>query len=202
MGELRSGRTQSFLMTASELLKATNGVMLFGSEDVSFLSVSIDSRNVEFSSLFVPLRGKKLDGHRFIEEAIKKGAKIVLVDSLYAKEKKAKTVQVGRKSDGTFAPGNTFGRNPGGRPKDAFSYRAIAKVMASEDPDSITNGVKTLHDIVKSIETTPMEKMKALELLIKLNGNFDPQETKDVSEKEVFNPFENLTEDELRKLAK
>ena len=44
--------------------------------------------------------------------------------------------------------------------------------------------------------------MKALELLIKLNGNFDPQETKDVSEKEVFNPFENLTEDELRKLAK
>lgn len=119
-----------------------------------------------------------------------------------AKEKKAKTVQVGRKSDGTFAPGNTFGRNPGGRPKDAFSYRAIAKVMASEDPDSITNGVKTLHDIVKSAETSPMEKMKALELLIKLNGNFDPQETKDVSEKEVFNPFENLSEEELRKLAK
>ena len=116
--------------------------------------------------------------------------------------KKANTVQVGRKSDGTFAPGNTFGRNPGGRPKDAFSYRAIAKVMASEDPDSITNGVRTLHDIVKSIETSPMEKMKALELLIKLNGNFDPQETKDVSEKEIFNPFENLTEDELRKLAK
>lgn len=119
-----------------------------------------------------------------------------------AKEKKAKAVKVGRKSDGTFAPGNTFGKNPGGRPKDAFSYRAIAKVMASEDPDSITNGVKTLHDIVKSAETSPMEKMKALELLIKLNGNFDPQETKDVSEKEVFNPFENLTEDELRKLAK
>ena len=119
-----------------------------------------------------------------------------------AKEKKANTVQVGRKSDGTFAPGNTFGKNPGGRPKDAFSYRAIAKVMASEDPDSITNGVKTLHDIVKSAETSPMEKMKALELLIKLNGNFDPQETKDVSEKEIFNPFENLTEDELRKLAK
>lgn len=119
-----------------------------------------------------------------------------------AKEKKARTVQVGRKSDGTFAPGNTFGKNPGGRPKDAFSYRAIAKVMASEDPDSITNGVKTLHDIVKSAETSPMEKMKALELLIKLNGNFDPQETKDVSEKEIFNPFENLTEDELRKLAK
>lgn len=119
-----------------------------------------------------------------------------------AKEKKARTVQVGRKSDGTFAPGNTFGRNPGGRPKDAFSYRAIAKVMASEDPDSITNGVKTLHDIVKSAETSPMEKMKALELLIKLNGNFDPQETKDVSEKEIVNPFENLTEDELRNLAK
>ena len=91
MGELKTGRnTQNFLMDTLELIKATNGVMLFGSEDSSFSSVSIDSRNIEASSLFVPLRGKNLDGHLFIEESIKKGARIVLVDSLYADKEKSK----------------------------------------------------------------------------------------------------------------
>lgn len=115
--------------------------------------------------------------------------------------KKIKTdaVKNGRKTDGTFAKGNSFGQ---GRPRNEYSYRAMAKKMAAEDPERITKDLKILNDIVDSDSSSPMEKMKALELLIKLNGNFDPQETKDVSEKEVFNPFENLSEDELRKLAK
>ena len=116
-----------------------------------------------------------------------------------AKKKKIDAVKNGRKTDGTFAKGNNFGQ---GRPRNEYSYRAMAKKMAAEDPERITKDLKILNNIVDSDSSSPMEKMKALELLIKLNGNFDPQETKDVSEKEVFNPFENLTEDELRKLAK
>ena len=93
MNEFKSEKkTYTFLLTALELVKATGGLMLFGSGNEVFSSVSIDSRNIPAisPSLFVPLRGKNLDGHKFIEEAIKKGAKIVLVDSLYAKEEKAK----------------------------------------------------------------------------------------------------------------
>ena len=91
MSEIRSGeKTQDFLMKVLELTKATGGILLFGSEDDSFSSLSIDSRNIENSSLFVPLRGKNLDGHEFIEDAIKKGAKIVLVDSLYARGEKTR----------------------------------------------------------------------------------------------------------------
>ena len=116
-----------------------------------------------------------------------------------AKKKKTDAVKNGRKTDGTFAKGNSFGQ---GRPKNEYSYRAMAKKMAAEDPERITKDLKILNNIVDSDSSSPMEKMKALELLIKLNGNFDPQETKDVSEKEIFNPFENLTEAELRKLAK
>lgn len=115
---------------------------------------------------------------------------------------KKKTVKVGRKSDGTFSEGNSFGKNSGGRPKNDFSYRAMAKKMAAENPERIAKDLKILSNIIDSETSSPMEKMKALELLIKLNGNFDPQETKDVSEKEIVNPFENLTEAELRKLAK
>ena len=46
-----------------------------------------------------------------------------------------------------------------------------------------------------------MEKMKALEIKIKLNGNFDPQETKDVTPaKPVESPLNNLSVEELRGL--
>lgn len=127
------------------------------------------------------------------KKPVRKTVKVV------AKKKKTDAVKNGRKTDGTFAKGNSFGQ---GRPRNEYSYRAMAKKMAAEDPERITKDLKILNNIVDSDSSSPMEKMKALELLIKLNGNFDPQETKDVSEKEVFNPFENLTEDELRKLAK
>lgn len=91
MSEFKFGKTtENFLMNALELLKATNGVQLSGSQEDYFSHVSIDSRSVESFSLFVPLRGKNLDGHQFIEEAIKKGSKIVLVDSLYVKEENFK----------------------------------------------------------------------------------------------------------------
>lgn len=115
---------------------------------------------------------------------------------------KRKTVKVGRKSDGTFSEGNSFGKNSGGRPKNDFSYRAMAKKMAEANPERIVKDLSILSSIIDGETSSPMEKLKALEIMIKLNGNFDPQETKDVSEKEVFNPFENLTEAELRKLAK
>lgn len=92
MGEAKTTKeTEKFLMKTSELLKATMGTLLFASgKEESFSHVSIDSRHIVPFSLFIPLRGKNLDGHEFIEDAIKKGAKIVLVDSLYAEKEKLK----------------------------------------------------------------------------------------------------------------
>ncbi|QBI18135.1 UDP-N-acetylmuramoyl-tripeptide--D-alanyl-D-alanine ligase [Egibacter rhizosphaerae] len=42
-------------------------------------SVSIDSRSVETGALFVPLSGERTDGHRFIEDALARGATGYLV---------------------------------------------------------------------------------------------------------------------------
>jgi UDP-N-acetylmuramoyl-L-alanyl-D-glutamate--2,6-diaminopimelate ligase len=42
-------------------------------------SITADSRQVEESSLFVAIRGIASDGHRFIEEAVKRGAAAVVV---------------------------------------------------------------------------------------------------------------------------
>ncbi len=103
MNEFRCGKTtQDSLMNVSELLKATKGVKLFGSDDSFFSSISIDSRSAEPFSLFVPLRGKNLDGHKFIEEAIKKGAVVVLVDSLYSREEKTELKRLSKTYDISF----------------------------------------------------------------------------------------------------
>ena len=118
-----------------------------------------------------------------------------------AKEKKAKAVKVGRNSDGTFSKGNKLSvGNNGGRPTEDMSFRHQLKIRASNDPNLVLNVINNL--IAIASDPDHPKCVEAADKLIKLNGNYDPTETKDVSEKEVFNPFENLSEDELRKLAK
>ena len=112
-----------------------------------------------------------------------------------------KVKKLGRNSDGTFATGNKISVGNSGRPQNDFSYRAMAKARAAKDPERIQKDLDSLDKIIDGTGASHMEKMKALELKIKLNGGFDPVEAKDVSEKMFINPFENLTEDELRKLA-
>mgnify|MGYP000884640377 FL=1 len=131
-----------------------------------------------------------------VRKTVKKVAK-----EKVAKEKKAKAVQVGRNSDGTFSKGNKLSvGNNGGRPTEDMSFRHQVKIRASNDPNLVLNVINNL--IAIASDPDHPKCVEAADKLIKLNGNYDPTETKDVSEKEIFNPFENLTEDELRKLAK
>lgn len=118
-----------------------------------------------------------------------------------AKEKKVKAVKVGRNSDGTFSKGNKLSvGNNGGRPTEDMSFRHQVKIRASNDPNLVQGVINNL--IAIASDPDHPKCVEAADKLIKLNGNYDPTETKDVSEKEVFNPFENLSEEELRKLAK
>lgn len=50
----------------------------------SFAGVSIDSRNVPSGSIFVAIRGERLDGHEFLSNAVKAGAKAVIVENRWA----------------------------------------------------------------------------------------------------------------------
>src|SRR5690606_19058327 len=45
---------------------------------VEINGVCIDSRKVKKGNLFVPLKGERVDGHRFVEDAIKNGAAAAL----------------------------------------------------------------------------------------------------------------------------
>lgn len=140
------------------------------------------------------VRQKNLSSKKEVKKVVKK-------KTTKASVGKKKAAQVGRNSDGTFSKGNKLSvGNNGGRPTEDMSFRHQVKIRASNDPNLVINVINNL--IAIASDPDHPKCVEAADKLIKLNGNYDPTETKDVSEKEVFNPFENLTEDELRKLAK
>lgn len=62
-----------------DVLRATGGELLGSVEgDPSIPSVTTDSKDVPAGSLFVPLRGKRYDGHVFVEQAFLHGASFSL----------------------------------------------------------------------------------------------------------------------------
>ena len=140
------------------------------------------------------VRQKNLSSKKEVKKVVKK-------KTTKASVGKKKAAQVGRNSDGTFSKGNKLSvGNNGGRPTEDMSFRHQVKIRASNEPNLVLNVINNL--IAIASDPDHPKCVEAADKLIKLNGNYDPTETKDVSEKEIFNPFENLTEDELRKLAK
>jgi UDP-N-acetylmuramoyl-tripeptide--D-alanyl-D-alanine ligase len=61
-------------LSAEEITRATQGELRSGKLLARAVGVSSDSREIGEGELFIPLRGPNFDGHRFIGEALKKGA--------------------------------------------------------------------------------------------------------------------------------
>ena len=68
-------------------------------------NVEIDSRRVKKGSLFVAIKGEKYDGHDFILDALKKGAKAVIIDSRKLKKFSFLEIPIIAVSDTTNAYG-------------------------------------------------------------------------------------------------
>lgn len=108
----------------------------------------------------------------------------------------------GRNADGTFKKGHTPKITENyGRPQTDFSHRAMAKARAAKDPKRIQKDLDKLDEIIDSDDSSPADKMRAIEMKIKLNQGYDATETKDVTPKvPVESPLNGLTIEELRTL--
>lgn len=67
------------MFNLDDILKATGGRALYAGHNaqkkkMQILGISIDSRTIKKRELFVAIKGRRFDGHDFIDEAIKKGA--------------------------------------------------------------------------------------------------------------------------------
>lgn len=68
------------LLTLEELVAAVKGEVISKSSECYFTSVQTDSRNVEKDTLFIPLVGEFQNGHKYIPQALNKGASVVFVN--------------------------------------------------------------------------------------------------------------------------
>ncbi|MEP6822663.1 MAG: UDP-N-acetylmuramoyl-L-alanyl-D-glutamate--2,6-diaminopimelate ligase [Chthoniobacterales bacterium] len=67
-------------MLLKTLLPAFSSRAVIGSTDRAVESIAYDSRRVQKNGLFVALRGEKSDGHHFIDQAIEKGAAVIVAE--------------------------------------------------------------------------------------------------------------------------
>lgn len=67
-------------INAEEILVPIHGTRTSGSPWIIFSGLSTDSRTTRPGDIFWALKGERFDGHRFIEEAVKKGAKGVVAE--------------------------------------------------------------------------------------------------------------------------
>ncbi len=67
------------LLSTRDILEATSGRLLKGDASCRFTGVSTDTRNLKRGDLFIAIKGPNFDGHEFISEAMKKGAKGAIV---------------------------------------------------------------------------------------------------------------------------
>lgn len=64
---------------ASEIIQACNAELLSGDLDTRITGISTDTRTIKPGDLFVALTGESSDGHKFLADALTKGAAGVLV---------------------------------------------------------------------------------------------------------------------------
>jgi UDP-N-acetylmuramoyl-L-alanyl-D-glutamate--2,6-diaminopimelate ligase len=67
-------------MQLKTLLAATPVRQVIGPLDRPVESIAYDSRRVQRNSMFVALRGEQTDGHAFIDQAIEKGASVIVAE--------------------------------------------------------------------------------------------------------------------------
>ena len=66
-------------LTASEVVRACGGELVSGEPDTKITGVSTDTRTIKAGDLFVALTGESSDGHKFLADALAKGASGVMV---------------------------------------------------------------------------------------------------------------------------
>lgn len=67
------------IISCKDILEATCGILVHGSEDNTFTGISTDTRNLKEGDIYIALSGQKFDGHDFLPDAILKGAKGLII---------------------------------------------------------------------------------------------------------------------------
>jgi len=142
-------------MKLKKLFKGLDIVRTFG--DIDITSISTDSREVKNESLFIAIRGFTADGHRFVNDALKKGARIALVEKGFRENKNVIRVKDTRKALSVIA--SNFYSSPSRRIKVLGVTGTNGKTTVSFLLKSIFDTAKLRSGVIGTIEYT-IGKMK------------------------------------------
>ena len=67
-------------LSVEEIIKATGAKAIKADECSAVFSITTDSRKIDANQLYLPLKGEKFDGHDFIQDALKDGARGYFTD--------------------------------------------------------------------------------------------------------------------------
>ena len=101
-----------------ELLKILQGVEILsvnGPVDICIEDISYDSRSIKKGSMFICIRGNTVDGHDYIDESIKKGAKAILIDKKVKYQKDITYIKVNDTKKAMPIIAKNFFENPSHR---------------------------------------------------------------------------------------
>lgn len=77
------------LLSYDEIIDAVKGFSISSQKNAFFTSVQTDSRLVTENTLFVPLMGEFQNGHKYIPQAIEKGATVIFINDEEYKNQKS-----------------------------------------------------------------------------------------------------------------
>ena len=67
-------------ITIGELAEVIGGKVIYGKDTVSFSNITTSSNRIKGEDLFIPVRGERTDGHKYIAQALLQGAACSLTD--------------------------------------------------------------------------------------------------------------------------
>ncbi len=82
-----TSETKTHSKTLHQLLTRTGVRMISGDQDLAVTGVVADSRQVEPGSLFIAVKGEMVDGHDYLDGAVKRGCAAVVVEQGCAAER-------------------------------------------------------------------------------------------------------------------
>lgn len=129
-------------MKVKELIEELEIEYSVGDLEVDIEEISYDSRRVSDGALFVAIEGFKTDGHKYINDAINRGAKALIVEKDISASKNVTMIKVNNSRRALAKVSSVFYGNPS-------SKLNVIGVTGTNGKTSVTYLIKAIFDAVR-----------------------------------------------------
>jgi len=167
------------------VLKYDGYVDFYGENNTEVYDITLDSRKIEKGKIFVAIKGFKLDGHDYIEQAVTKGASLIVCDQIDRVNSKANFLVVDDSRKALADISNILFDNPskkfnligitGTNGKTSITYlmKQIFEYMNKKTALIGTLGVMIGDKKLPTSNTTPESHLLAKDMIEMVNESVD-----------------------------